>query len=455
MFYNRVREITVLNRSLSRERKQFIVLYGRRRCGKSTLLRRVINHGDVYFLSSQTDQALQRESLAHSLQDKIPGIQEATFSNWDAFFNFINQSTRERFTLVLDEFPYLVQSAPGLPSIINRYIDDRSQLNFDLVICGSSQQMMSGLVLTATAPLYGRADEIIKIEPLSAGWLADHLPTVSSIDLVREFAIWGGVPRYWELRKDYESLSKALTALILQPTGMMREEPKRLLLDDMREVTQAVSLLTVVAMGANRSSEISARMQRPATDLSRPLNRLIELGYLEKEIPYGTPRQRSKTSLYKVADPFLRFYYKMVFPNLSSLVPGQIESTWQRISDRLDHFVSEEWEKLSRRAVGIHPELLPHGFTPGRWWGNGKDGLAFELDIVSLSTDKNLLLVGECKWSDVKNPDALEANLRAKAAQLPFYKGQEIIPVILARSFIRQPDCINLTPDDVLGLLRL
>ena len=455
MFYNRVQETTSLRRALSRKRKQFIVLYGRRRCGKSTLLRKVSGKGDVYFLSSQANQNLQREALANLLEDKSPGISSASFNDWDSFFSFLNKATRERFVLILDEFPYLVQSAPELPSIINRYIDNRDTLNFDIVVCGSSQQMMRGLVLSATAPLYGRADEIMKIEPLSAGWLLEHLPKNAPEELVKEFAVWGGIPRYWELRAEYASLAEAVRELVLLPTGIMREEPKRLLLDDMREVTQSISLLTVVALGAHRLSEIAARMRRPATDLSRPLNRLIELGYINKETPYGSLAHRNKTSLYKVADPFIHFYFNLIYPNLSTLVPGHIESSWQRITLKMNQFVSLEWERLCRKAIGLHPMLLSYGFVAGRWWGNGRDGRAMELDIVGTSPDNKFLLVGECKWTQVKNPESLIVRLLAKAQQLPIYNGQEIIPVLTAKEFIKTPSCIHLSPADTLKLLKL
>ena len=454
-FYNREAEQKKIRRALARERRQFIVVYGRRRCGKSTLLRKIVNETEgTYYLASQSNQVLQRQALAATLSDRLPGLAQANFTSWEDMLRFIATSTKERFTLILDEFPYLVQSAPDLPSVINRYIDDRDERSFDLIVCGSSQQMMRGLVFAATAPLYGRADEIMKISPLAAGWLADHLSDNSPAQVVREFSVWGGVPRYWELRAEYDSFEEAIKALILDPTGIMREEPKRLLLDDMREVTQAISLLTVIALGANRMSEIAGRLNQPSTNLSRPLNRLIELGYVRREVPYGSPRANNKVSLYKVADPFIRFYFQMVYPFLSTIRPENLDPVYRRVVAAMPLFVSQEWEEICRTAIGLHPNLKPYGFAAGRWWGNGTNGRFFELDVVAKSADHKTLLVGECKWSDVKNPDKLQADLLEKAKTLPLYNGQDIIPVLTARSFVRRPDGLTFTPVDILNLLK-
>ncbi|OAV44027.1 ATP-binding protein [Lewinella sp. 4G2] len=453
MFYNRTQEIERLTRALARERKQFIVLYGRRRCGKSTLLRKFLGAKDVYYLASQSEQTLQLAAFRQLLAERIPAFAHANFTDWNALLHFLNSQVTERFTLVIDEFPYLVRAAPDLPSIIQRLVDDRAKLKFDIILCGSSQQMMQGLVLSGTAPLYGRADEVLKIDPLAAGWLLDHLPGQTADQLITEFSTWGGVPRYWELRSDYPDYDSAVAELVLSPDGVLRNEPARLLLDDLRDPTGALSLLYLIANGVHRPSELGARLNKPATDLSRPLKKLIDLGYVERESPFKAKSKHRKGNLYKVKDSFIRFYFQYVQPNLSNLQVDNSARLWQQLKVNLPLFVSHEFERMARVAV-TQGELGKDFFFTQRWWGKGKNGKPMEIDLVGESLDKTKLLVGECKWSTVKAPDTLNADLLSKATQLPFYHGQELIPVLIAKNFAHPPKCFHLGAEEVLTLLR-
>lgn len=173
-----------------------------------------------------------------------------------------------------------------LPSVIQKLFDHRSALSFHLILSGSSQQMMHNLVVDSTSPLYGRADEIIKLAPMDIYWLREALGC-SSVEAVEEYCIWGGVPRYWELRKTEGSIKDAVVKHILDSHGVLHEEPVRLFLDDSRDTVQMSTLITIISSGVHRLSEIASRMGKPATHLNRPLQRLIDLGYLKREIPFA------------------------------------------------------------------------------------------------------------------------------------------------------------------------
>ena len=451
-FYNRNAEQAQLSSALRREKRQFIVVYGRRRAGKSTLLRRLTSPTDVYFQASQTTASYQRERLTEQLAERLPGLADARFTGWSQFFSAVNAQVQDRFTLVLDEFPYLVKADTSLPSVLQRLLDDREQLRLDIIICGSSQQMMRGLILSATAPLYGRADEIIKLDALAPGWLLEHLPGSSPVELIEEYATWGGIPRYWELRKDYPNYADAVKNLILSPTGVLHEEPNRLLLEDLRDTVQSATLLTLVAAGVHRLSELGARMQKPATDLSRPLQRLIEMGYLQREIPYGAKRRATKLGLYKVADPFLRFHYHYVHPNLSELLPTRLDAVWRRLRTQQPQFLAQTWENLCRDFVGLTDEYVAEYHYPARWWGKDGEGKPMEIDLVSMSFDGTSLLVGECKWSATKDVNRLRSTLIAKAKRLPFYNDQVVHPLIFTKGDSSDG---AIHPKDVLLALKL
>ena len=454
-FYNRQEEQRRLQRFRSRANPGFAVLYGRRRCGKSTLLRQVMRAHDVYVAAVPGTPTLQRRLVAAALSERFPVVGEYDYQDWHLLFKTLTRAaTGKRFTLFIDEFPYLAQAGEALPGILQNLIDDRANLPFDLVLCGSSQRMMHEHILSGTAPLYGRADEILKIRPLQAGWLSEAFPELSPTERIIEYSIWGGVPRYWELRQLYTSLSEALEQLLFGPLGLLVDEPNRLLLDDLRDTIQPISILTVVANGAHRLSEIAGRLGRRGSDLSRGLHRLIELGYLRREIPYRVPERNAKRVIYQLEDKFLRFYYRFVYPN-KSIIGQQLSADFlSQLIQQLPLHTSKVWEELSllaaaRGAVGGIP--FPRA---ARWWGKNTGGQPMEIDAVGHSTDGNQLLVMECKWSSVSNEAALRQELLRKARLLPFYNEEEIVAVIAAKEFTTPTSGPVLEPEGVLGALR-
>lgn len=171
-FVDRKKEFARLQASLEREKPQFIVVYGRRRIGKSTLIKKVMDfsRGDIYFLADRTSEPSQRQLFSAAVDMSIEGFSMANYPTWESLFVSLNRSIDHRITVCLDEFPYLVKSCPALPSILQKLLDDK-KLKFDLIICGSSQQMMQGFVLDSKEPLYGRADEIMKMSPIAPSFV--------------------------------------------------------------------------------------------------------------------------------------------------------------------------------------------------------------------------------------------------------------------------------------------
>lgn len=311
-FVDRKKELERLQKSLSREKPQFIVVYGRRRIGKSTLIKKVMNfeRGDIYFLADKTSEPSQRQLFSSIIDISVEGFSMASYPTWESLLVSLNRSIEHRITLCLDEFPYLVKSCPALPSIIQKLLDEK-KLKYDLIICGSSQQMMQGFVLDSKEPLYGRADEIMKMKPISPAFLRQALHCDAD-QAVREYAVWGGVPRYWELRENYDNYYEAIENLLLTSEGTLYDEPTKLLYDEMRDTVQASSILSFIGNGANKLSEIASRAEKQATDITPLLLRLRELGFVNKEIPFGESEKKSKKGLYHISDSLLRFHYHYV-----------------------------------------------------------------------------------------------------------------------------------------------
>ena len=446
-FVDRTDETARLKETLAREKSSLAVLYGRRRLGKSTLIKRVLSDTDVYFLADRSEAQHQRILLAKMIAQVFPDFDKLTYPDWEAIFRALNYRADRCFTLCLDEFPYLVEQSPELPSVLQKLVDEK-QLKYNLVLCGSSQNMMYGLFLDASAPLYGRADEIMRLTPIRLPYILEAL-NLNAMSAIEEYAVWGGVPRYWELRENRNSLDDALWHNIFSVNGALYEEPVKLFQDDVKDIVKTSTIMSYIATGVNRLSEIAARCNEPATNLSRPLKKLIDLGFLEKDIPFGVDEKNAKKSLYKIADPFMAFYYRFVVPNRSFIELGRRLPIEQALTAHFSGYVGMQWEKLCRDAVTGN---IVNGTVYGkakRWWGSvfneDKKPEQVEFDVMAESLDKKHLLVGECKWTTQENGKQLTAELLRKAKLLPFAPKYTIVPVLFLRN----------TPKDDIGNVML
>lgn len=455
-FVDRIDETMRLKGALSRENSSFVVVYGRRRLGKSTLIKRVLADGDAYFLADRSEEQHQRVLLAKVMTQVFPDFDKVSYPDWESLLRAINYRATCRFTLCLDEFPYLVEQSPELPSVLQKLLDEKS-LGYNIVVCGSSQNMMYGLFLDSTAPLYGRADVIMKLAPIRLPYIQEALK-LDSTRAIEEYAVWGGVPRYWELRENNASLEEALWHNVLSVNGTLYEEPIKLFQDDVKDVVKTTTLMSYVGSGANRLSEIAARCGEPATNLSRPLKKLIDLGFLEREVPFGIDEKNAKKSLYKIADPFMAFYYRFVVPNRSFIELGRRLPIEQAMNAHFSKYVSMRWEQLCRNAVTgnlINGVLYDKA---KRWWGTvlNKENKPeqIELDVLAESLDKKYLLVGECKWTIQENGKQLTAELLRKVNLLPFAKNYILVPVLFLKNIPTNDAGNTILPADVVELAK-
>jgi AAA+ ATPase superfamily predicted ATPase len=334
-----------------------------------------------------------------------------------------------------------------------------------LLLAGSSQRMMQGLVLDAAAPLYGRARETIQLRPLRAGWMSTALGMRRPVDCVRAYSAWGGVPWYWELAERFGAdLECAVDELILDPMSPLHSEPDRLLLEELPSAATLRPLLDAIGAGAHRLSEIAGRIGQPATSLSRPLVRLVELGLVRREQPFGEHERAGKRALYRIDDPFFRLWFRVVAPHRGQLAASASRARrvlWRR---HVLHLQAQTWEELCREAVPLldRARTGAHGpFQPAaRYWRGGEP----EWDVVAASADDKSLLLGECKWFDgpVDQPrlDRLFRGLMAKGLPgLAGLAGRPIthalfVPDCPARLKRRKAPYLVFDADDVLDVLR-
>jgi AAA+ ATPase superfamily predicted ATPase len=430
-FLDRRNELDRLDALVARHAAGLVALWGRRRVGKTRLLMEWCHrHNGVYTVADQSAEPVQRRYFAEAIAGRLQGFNESDYPGWLPLLRRLSRDARTanwRGPLVLDEFPYLAASSPTLPSILQNWIDQESSTGGLLVaIAGSSQRMMQGMVLDASAPLYGRALEALPLQPLPAGWIGQALGLDQPANMVQAYTVWGGIPRYWELAEPFHlDLDRAVEKLVLDPLGPLHREPDRLLLEEMPSAAALRPLLDVIGSGAHRLSEIAGRLGQAATSLSRPMGRLLDLGLVQREIPFGESEKSSRRAIYRISDPFFRFWFHVVAPHratLASAPHGARLAVWHRLKDALE---AETWEALCRSAVPRIPAMCEgtkpeDTWTAGTRWWHGREP---EWDVVSTTTDGHATLVGEVKWSGRPLGDAVIERLAGALLARPLPPG--------------------------------
>lgn len=464
-FIDRERELGRLKRALGQERMRLIVIYGRRRMGKSALLRRAMRSGDVYYEAQTDEPSIQRALLARAIATEYPGFEKATYTSWEALLTSFNMMCPKGSALMLDEFPYMVRQDSSLPSLLQRLMDSGT-LRFHLVLCGSSQRMMERMVLGAAEPLYGRADEKMNIGPIAPRhWQKAMMLT--AVQTVEEYAVWGGVPRYWVLREDFAALQGAVDELVLDPHGVLADEPRTLFLDEASELAPYSSVLISLAEGHLRYSRLADALGKKSAELAPTLNALMQMHYIEREVPFGENPSKTKKTMYRIADPFIAFYYRMVAPNRSYLALGRLERVRSLMDIQWPMHTAGVWESLCRRAVSGNDICAEQWGMASRWWGTApirEEGrktpsghVDLEFDVVAENLSGDTLLVGECKWTSADYADRLLRRLKEKTELAPFTQNYDRVHYTL---FLKEPplgiipkDVAVFLPEDVLPLI--
>ena len=463
-FIDREQEQSRLIAALSSNAPAFIVLYGRRRLGKSTLIRKVLSSKDVYFEASQSETATQIDMLSKAIAMVYEGFDGPIYPSWEQIILAFNHRCEENATLVLDEFPYMVYEDTSLPSTLQRIVDRRviggEGLRCNIVICGSSQRMMQGLI-QGSEPLYGGADEEFCLRPIRL----PHWVKAMQMDAkaaVEEYSVWGGVPQYWNQREKYDSFEDAVEGLVLNEHGLLYHEPSRLFRDDAQDIAPYSSIMTAIGSGCHRYSDIASAVGKSTAELSKPIKNLTEMAFIRKEVPFGESEKKTKKTLYQIDDPFMAFYYKFVEPYKSTIAMGRTNIVKQMLERSFHDHVGGIWERICQIAVSGNI-LFGHTWkVAGRWWGKApvyEEGKKtpvryedLEFDVVAEDqNDKNTILVGECKWKGADYADRLLDKLKKKVNVAPFAQGKKVVYALFLREQpVSDADCDILLPDDVI-----
>lgn len=406
-FFGRHRELEELNRIISQRGAQFILVYGRRRVGKTTLLLNWAEQSGkpyIYWVANRDTPTQVRLGFtravwrwAHPESQAVP-----RFDTWeDAFETTVQLVGDQPVILILDEFSYATESDPSLASHLQAAWDHLfKDRNVTIVLSGSHIGMMVDL-MGYQAPLYGRFTAQLPVDPLPFAALRDFLPHYTAAERVAVFAVTGGVPAYLERFDDRRSLTENLRELFMQRTSIFRTEPFFLIGDVIRRETQTYeAVLKSIAAGNRTPQDIGNTLGVSSSYLSPYLKQLEELHLVRRRIPATTPperREKTKTSQYHLTDPYLRFYFRFIAPNADLVEQELSQVLWDRISDQFRAFVGltafedlcREWVLVKARAgkLPMAPELVG-----SHWSANA------QVDVVAVNWHDKAILLGECKW---------------------------------------------------------
>jgi AAA+ ATPase superfamily predicted ATPase len=430
-FHNRTEELAFLAEQARDDRAALVVVYGRRRTGKTALLRHFAqSRRSVLFVADAASRADQLASFAQVAFQALgePSLDGTTFPSWEAALRFVaSRATREPLFVVLDEFPYLCTAEPSLPSVLQRLWDaELRKTRLHLVLCGSYVSFMERDVLGAKNPLYGRRTGEFLLTPLRFRDARLFFHHRTPVDQVTAYGILGGIPAYLERFDSGRSIRDNVVTTILSRGAPLYNEPRFLLMEELREPQTYFSVCRAVAFGRTTPNEIAqAAGVADRGIVSRYLETLRELRVLERRTPASERNpERTRRGRYRLADPFFRFWFRFVLPNRSALEAGDPAQVWtSKVAPQLEQHVSSAFEEACEQHLwSLNREgRLPAEYDRiGGWWRTGE-----EIDLVAVADGGDLLL-GECKWSIRQvGTDVLDALVAKTAAVLEDIPGRQ------------------------------
>ena len=430
-FIDRENEFRLLEEQYSSKDASFVVVYGRRRVGKTALVSEFMQRkgGGLYYLATEESAEQNLKAFRKQTADFIGNeLLASSNADWLTVFRYLSEyDPSQRIIIAIDEFQYIGRSDAAFPSVMQKAWDTiLKKANVMLIICGSIVASMRSQVLDYDSPLYGRRTAQIRLKQIGFDYYPDFFKGRSRDELVPFYAVTGGVPRYIDSFCETEDLFDGIRKNILTPGSYLYEEPNFLLRNEVSEIGSYFSLLRAIAMENHKMSEISGFLGTKQTSLTKYLKTLIDLDILERTVPVTEPDpEKSKSGLYYIKDYFLAFWFRYVYPYQSYLESGQTNYVIERIKNSFSqNYVSFVYEELCRQKMW---NLAAEGTWDyeitkiGRYWGSA----AGETDIVAFAPGGIGLVLGECKYTE--SPEGLQTlhDLQNKADDIKRLTGTE------------------------------
>lgn len=401
-------ELDDLLASAGQGKSEFVIIYGRRRIGKTTLIlhwAEQCGRSTLYWVARRETPEATRYSLARALwrwaYPDEPNPQPPRFDSWEPLLEQLARMIGDQPVIIIfDEFPYAAESDPSLPSHVqvawDHFLKEKSVI---LILAGSHIGMMVDM-LGYHAPLYGRFTGQLALTPLPFAAVTDFFPAYSAEERVATYAVLGGVAGYWERFDATQSLVDNIRQHLFRRMGFFRSEPMVLISDLVRETRNYEAVLRAIATGDRTPVEMARTTGISSPNLGPYLKRLVELGFVERRVPATIPMPQRRTttrSRYHVSDSYLRFYFRFMDPHLDLIEQKQTNLLWERIKEQFRSFIGlTTWEELCREWVMLQANQgnLPLAIElVGSHWSAD-----VQVDIVAINWRDKAILMGECKW---------------------------------------------------------
>lgn len=410
-FVNRTEELSRLRRLYDSADAELAVIYGRRRLGKTALVKQSLTQYEdaIVYQAKQKTSGLQLQQFIETATDSYPGVSRIR-EDWEEVLRYLAEQDA---IIVLDEFPYLVEQDESLPSVLQALFDhELDESAATVVLVGSSISMMEEAALLGNSPLYGRSSLKLDIHQLPFAAAMEFFNDAYSADeQVLTWGVFGGIPYYLEEVHPDATLAENIQRTILSRHGTLHDEPDYVLRMELTEPTRYFSILEAIAGGSTSRNEIAGTTGIDYNQLSKYLNRLSRLRLIDQHVPITEQKERSKRSRYRIRDPFFRFWFHFVYGTGDQYDELGADAYEALVEPELPDFVSHSFEDLCCSALRLfYPEQTIT--NTGQWWYSDH-----EIDVVGLTAGETLL-VGECKFQ--QSPlgyDAL-SNLQDHAEEL-------------------------------------
>jgi uncharacterized protein len=400
MFLNRTRELQFLDTRFARSGAEFVVLYGRRRVGKSALIYQWSHtKPSIYFFAARLPEQVLLQEFSLLVAQALGQVGRA-FPDWNSAFLALAELAREeRFVVVIDEYPYLADSSPGLSTVLQRTWDMALQhTKLFLCLTGSNHSVMRREILDGDAPLYRRHTWAYELQPMHPSDYRPFFPSYSAEQLIEAYAILGGMPRNLVSMNQSRPLLRNIVQEILSPAGGLFNEVPLLLHEELKgEVDVYAQVLTAIASGAHTRQEIAAMNQTTLAATQHYLHELLAIGILEHRRPLSRLQNQKVQGSYHILDPFLRFWHRWVAPQRRLLEINQRQTeTFNVIRQQLPQIVAPVWETLARQHL-LHASgqgTIPFSVQEiGSWWSRQA-----QIDVVGVNRGTHQVIFGEARW---------------------------------------------------------
>ncbi len=407
-FYCREKELHKLNERYEDDSFECIIIYGRRRVGKTALINEFCKGKPTIFFSALNTTGQENlESLSKSIMafERPDSLSVPVFRDYDTALEEITAlSEDERVVFVIDEYPYLAKAKPAISAMLQHIIDHKWQNSrLFLILCGSSMSFMENQVLGQESPLYGRRTAQFKIEPLDYEETAVFHPDRPLADNALIYGITGGIPHYINKLNVKTDIDTALLKNLFDSSSYLYEEPTNLLKQELREPAIYNAIIKAVAEGSSHLNEIVTKVGETSGTCTIYLKTLIDLGIIKKETPIT--EKPGKKTIYLLADNFFRFWYRFVPANTSAIDSGRIGAIYEHsIKAYFPDYMGLIFEKMCRDYLLYYAKDLPINLNEvGRWWGtDAKTRRQVQIDIVGTPAEGKEYIIGSCKYRNEK-----------------------------------------------------